>query len=222
MFKIRPFDATDEEYTRIVEISNALWPDELNTVENLRYDDDNRNPNYFFQRLMIELDTPSSTSKAQGKIIGEAWCGQQEYESDPGRYFVGVHVDPHVRHLEYGENGICLAAMASFLNLLSNREPKPKLLVTYWREDKPDRLAFLKAQGFTEAMRYQDSELDVTTFDPTPFLDKVQQVKSFGIEILPLPELRTRFDDWMERLYEMDMEILPDEPEYWPIYTGAY
>jgi GNAT superfamily N-acetyltransferase len=73
-------------------------------------------------------------------------------------------------------------------------------------------LNFLNAQGFTEEMRFQNSELDVTTFDPAPFLDKVQQVKSLGIEILTLPALKTRFDDWMEQLYELDMETSQDEP----------
>jgi len=212
MFKIRPFEATDEEYARVVEINNALWPDELNTVENLKYDDESRSPRHFYRRLVVELDERSATSEAQMQIIGVAWCGQEEYEGDRSRYFVGFQVDPQYAHLEYGAEGIGSAAMAYLLQLLTTCEPSPNCLVAYCREDKPDRLAFLKEQGFKEEMRFQDSELDVTTFDPTPFEDKVQQVKSLGIEILPLPELRTRFDDWMERIYEMDMEILPDEP----------
>ena len=212
MFKIRPFHSTAEEYARAVAINNTLWPDDRNTVENYKYDDETRDPNLFFQRLMIELDDPSAPVEAQGKLIGEAWCGQQQYQADLGRYFVGVHVDPQYTPLEYGTNGIAPAAMASLLNIFNRREPKPQLLITHWREDKPERLAFLKAQGYTEEMRYQDSELDVTTFDPAPFLGKVQQVKSLGIEILPLPELKTRFNDWMARIYAMDMEILPDEP----------
>jgi len=212
MFKIRPFKPTAAEYARVVEINNALWPDERNTVENFKYDDETRDPNHFFQRLIIELDDSTVSTEAQRIIIGEAWCGQEKYEGEPDRYFVGVHVDPEYTHLEYGEKGIAPVAMASLWDILNNREPKPKRLITYWREDKPDRLAFLKAQGYTEAMRYQDSELDVTAFDPAPFLDKVQQVRSLGIEILSLPKLVSRFDDWMERIYEMDMEILPDEP----------
>jgi mycothiol synthase len=105
-----------------------------------------------------------------------------------------------------------MAVLAYLLTLLNQRAPKPKLLITHAREDKADRLAFLKEQGYTVEMRFQESELDVTTFDPAPFLEKVHQVKSLGIEILPLSELSVRFNDWMARLYEMDMEILPDEP----------
>jgi hypothetical protein len=48
MFKIRLFKSTDEEYARVVEINNSLWPDELTTVEDLRYDDEERNPKLFF------------------------------------------------------------------------------------------------------------------------------------------------------------------------------
>src|SRR5262245_49881943 len=128
MFKIRLFNSTDEEYARIVEINDSLWPDELNTVENLRYDDEERNPNLFFQRLIIELDHPSLALEELGKIIGEAWCGENQWEYDPGRYFFGLHVDPHYRQLEYGENSISMAVMTYLLNLLNDREPKPKLL----------------------------------------------------------------------------------------------
>jgi len=212
MFKIRPFNSTDEEYARIVEINNALWPDELNTVENLRYEDEERNPTFFFKRLIIELDYPSLVVEEPGKIIGETWCGQDQWEYDPSRYFFGLHVDPQYGQLEYGQNSISTAVMAYLLNLLNNRRPKPKLLTTHCREDKTGRLNFLKEQGFTEEMRFQDSELDVTTFDPAPFLDRVRQVKSLGIEILTLPELKTRFDNWMEQLYELDMETARDEP----------
>ena len=212
MFRIRPFNSTDKEYARNVEINNTLRPDQLNTVENLKYEDKERNSQHFFQRLTIELDDSSAPSKEQGQIIGVAWCGQDQWVCDPGRYSVGFHVDPQYGQLEYGENGIGTAVMAYLLTLLKHRDPKPKLLITHWREDKADRLAFLKEQSFTEEMRFQDSELDVTTFDPSPFRDKLQQVKSLGIEILPFSELKARFNDWLERLYEMDMEILPDEP----------
>lgn len=41
-------------------------------------------------------------------------------------------------------------------------------------------------QGYTVEIRFQDSELDFTTFAQTPFLDKVRQVKLLEIEILPL------------------------------------
>ena len=212
MFKIRSFRPTDEEYARVVDINNALWPDELDTVENRKYEDESRDPKHFFRRLVIELDDPSAVAEAPGNIIGEAWCGQERYVSDPGRYHLGVHVDPRYAHLEYGENAIAAAAMAALSNILNGCDPKPVRLIIGCREDKAERLAFLEEQGYTVEMRYQDSALDVTTFDPAPFLDKVRQVESLGIEILSLPELKTRFDDWMERIYEMDMEILPDEP----------
>lgn len=212
MFKIRPFHATDEEYARVVEINNTLWLDDLRTVENVKYDDAERNSSRFFQRLIIELAMPPAPAEEQGRIIGEASCGEEQWKDEPGRYFVNFCVDPCYAQLEYGENGIGIAVMAYVLNHLSQREPKPNRLITHCREDKADRLAFLKEQGYTVAMRSQESELDVTTFDPAPFVDKVQQVKLLGIEILTLLDLSTRFNDWMARLYEMDMEILPDEP----------
>lgn len=212
MFKIRPFVETDEEYARIIEINNALWPERQRSAENYRYDDENRNPALFFRRLVIELDDPSLPAEENRRIIGEMHCGQEEYQGDPGRYDVGFQVDPLFGHLEYGEDGIGPAAVAAWLTVLHQHDPNPRCFVTHWREDKPERIAFLQGQGFVQTMRYQESALDVTTFDPSPFLPIVQQVESMGIEILALPALQARFEDWMERIYEMDMEILPDEP----------
>ncbi|MEM7113008.1 MAG: GNAT family N-acetyltransferase [Chloroflexota bacterium] len=211
-FHIRPFRATDKEYARVVAINNALWPDELNTIENLKYDDKTLPAERFFQRSVVELESVTTDATATEKMIGEVWCGLERYEADPSRYSFGINVDPRFKHLEYGENGIFTLAMTHVQGIFQARDPKPTRLITFWREDQATRLAYLKAEGFTVEMRYPESELDVTTFDPTPFLPRAQQVADMGIEILSLPQLQTRFDDWLERCYEMDMEILPDDP----------
>jgi hypothetical protein len=70
---------------------------------------------------MIELDTPSALVETPRKIIGEAWCGHEEYERDPGRYAFSVHVDPLYAHLEYGKDGICPAVMETLLTILTRR-----------------------------------------------------------------------------------------------------
>ena len=212
MFDIRPFEATDEAYARDVEINNALWPDELNTVENLKYDDAHRSPDYFFQRSVVILNDPSGSLEQNGKIIGLIWCGQDPWSYEPGKYYIGFHVDPAFSQLEYGKNGIGPATMSYLVNLLNSREPALRRLTTMWREDKPDRLKFLKGQGFKQVMRFQDSKLDLTAFDPTPFLEKVDLAQSYGIRLVSLSEMKTMFKDWLERVYEMEMDIGPDEP----------
>lgn len=94
MFQIRPFTPIDEEYARIVEINNTLWPDDLMCVEDLKDEDEQRNPQRFFRRLIIELATPVAAAEERGQIIGEAYCGEEHWRYDPGRYFVGFRVDP--------------------------------------------------------------------------------------------------------------------------------
>jgi hypothetical protein len=53
MVKIEPFEPADENYKAIVAINRAVWSDTDDTVETLKHDDKNRNPNYLFQRLLV-------------------------------------------------------------------------------------------------------------------------------------------------------------------------
>lgn len=211
-FHIRPFRATDGEYLRVVEINNALWPDELMAVEDLQYDDKTYPADRFFQRSVIDLNGAGAAMETEKRIIGEVWCKLERYEADPSRYSFSINIDPHYTYLEYGDDGIWSAAMAYVRDVLQAREPKPTRLITFWREDRTERLAHLNAAGFSVEMRYPESELDVMAFDPSPFVAKAQQVADMGIEILSLPQLQAKFDDWLQRCYEMDMEILPDDP----------
>ena len=51
------------------------------------------------------------------------------------------------------------------------------------------RVRFLESRGFSENMRMWASELDLTTFDPTPFESYRREVEAQGIHIKSLAEL---------------------------------
>lgn len=52
MLKIRPFQPTEAEYDAVVAVWNANWPDSPKTTDEEKRLDANRNPSYFFQRLV--------------------------------------------------------------------------------------------------------------------------------------------------------------------------
>ncbi len=210
MFNMHPFKPTAEAYARMVEIHNALWPDDLHSVTYIKYHDAQRNPKYFFQRWMIELDDPSSDW--HGKIIAVGWAGEPAWSYRPGKYFFGFHVDPALSYLEYGENSLSSTYMNHIITTLQAREPKLTILTTDTREDKSERIAYLQALGFEQMMRYPESALEVTNFDPTPFRAAEEKAASNGIKIYTLSELKTKYEDWVERQYDLDIAILTDIP----------
>jgi len=206
MFKIRPFEATDEEYARAVEIHNACWPDDPDTVEGMKHNDKMRNPKYLRQRWVVELaDSPD-------QVIGVCWAGESAWSYEAGKYHFGFNVDPAFGHLEFSPNGVADTYMAFMIDFLNQREPAPKKLNDYVREDKIERVKYYESQGFKSVMREEESELDVTAFDPTPFQGATAKAKSHGILIYTLPELKKMHTDWQERLYNLEMAVLADVP----------
>ena len=67
MLKLRPFQPSDADYVAVVTISNANWSDSPKTIAEEKYADVNRNPTYFFKRLIGELS---------GGIIAIGECGE--------------------------------------------------------------------------------------------------------------------------------------------------
>jgi hypothetical protein len=68
MLKIRPF--TEAYYDGITAVWNAAWPDYRRLSSEFQIDDKLRDPQYYWQRLVVE---------EAGEIIGyghfgEAWC----------------------------------------------------------------------------------------------------------------------------------------------------
>lgn len=56
------------------------------------------------------------------------------------------------------------------------------------------------------------SQLDVTTFDPTPFTASVQRVEAGGLKISTLAELMVHDPDYKAKLYDADWEWVQDIP----------
>ena len=64
--KLRPFDYTDRDYHGLITIWNAIWTDTPASGEFERRNDQQRDPKYLFERLVVE--GPASL-KPPGQIL---------------------------------------------------------------------------------------------------------------------------------------------------------
>jgi GNAT superfamily N-acetyltransferase len=71
-------------------------------------------------------------------------------------------------------------------------------------------------------MRYERSELAVQQFDPTRFASKIEAAQPNGVELLTVAELMTRDQDWLRKMYDLDVEIIKDLPALAPIKPMSF
>ncbi|MFN8540397.1 MAG: GNAT family N-acetyltransferase [Thermomicrobiales bacterium] len=80
---IRPF--APDDYAAALAVSNAVYSDYANTVEEWRYNDEHRDPKCYFARYVAERD---------GAIVAIGECGQSAGMFHPRKFFIGVTVHP--------------------------------------------------------------------------------------------------------------------------------
>jgi GNAT superfamily N-acetyltransferase len=191
--KIRTF--TPGDYEKIVEIGNRIFPEYLDTVEEVRHRDECRDPKCRFKRFVAEH---------RGDIVGFAHYDQSAAMYHPRKFEIGVYVDP--------DHQGCGIGSALYDHLLRELEPfEPTVLRSFAREDYKRSVRFLERRGFREIMRSWESRLDVQSFDFTPYEGAIERVEAQGIRLIPISELE--WDPERDRkLYELDREILKDVP----------
>ena len=199
MYSIRPFEPTDAEYEAVVAVNNVAWPEEPNTVENWKHNDNERNLKYLFQRFVAV--------NGDGCIVAEGACWESAWSYVPGKYGLGFTIDP-----AYENQGIEEQFYNHLLDFLARREPSPVYLMSYMREDKTNRVQFLTERDFKPIMRDNVSQLDVSNYDYSPFEGVIEKIQASGIELLTLPELQARDKDWMPKYYDLEVAIVHDVP----------
>ncbi len=199
MRRIRPFASTDADYRGAVAVENAVWPRYPSTVAEWRHYDETRDPQYFFQRVVIE---------AADQIVAVGTYAETSWAHKPGKYFLRVNVHPDFRRQGIGTEFFHYARRQ-----LADREPAPTLLTAHTREDQEGSLIFLSKLGFEPVMRFPRSQLSLADFDFDRFEPIVARVEAQGIELCSLKELQRRYPDWVPRLYElMETRIMRDVP----------
>ncbi|MFH1689882.1 MAG: GNAT family N-acetyltransferase [Candidatus Eisenbacteria bacterium] len=195
--RIRPMSESDADYAATADIWTANWPEYPKTAEMYRYSAETRDPMSILGRLVAE--------DGDG-IVATGYFREESDNVAEGKFLLYTQVHPD--HHGVGIGG------ALFDDLLEHLEVhSPKILSSFTREDHEAGVAFLEKRGFRVAMKEQDSELDLSTFDPAKFVGVVEKVRESGIEILPASELAKRDPGWMTRAWELHGEIIPDVPD---------
>lgn len=198
MVTIRPFQPTAQEYAALVAIHNASWPEEITTVEMMRYRDAIWPTAHFFQRLIAESD---------GRVVGVVRACTPHWSYRPGKYDLNVMVHP-----TYRRKGIGIALYSALLALLPQQPHPPALLTGTTSEAQHGAVRFLLARGFTQQMRFPTSVLQVADFDPQPFAAHVAHLAAAGVEISTLADLQQRDPAWQAKVWELDCTCTLDEP----------
>jgi GNAT superfamily N-acetyltransferase len=199
MFKIRKFQAIDEEYQAIALVEKAVYPDNAATAANFKYGDESWDKNYLNQRLVIEWDD---------KIVAWARYNEQPWYYSPGQYGVDIAVHP-----EYERRGIGSAVYDHILQTLQQQKQPLTKLSAHTYSHKQQTVRFLEKRGFQAVMRWVVSVLDVPTFDVGQFTALRQKITDEGVMIRPLPQQKQLDPDWVTNIYELDWELTLDEPQ---------
>lgn len=184
-----------DDYPAICKITNAVYPEYPSTVDELRFQDEQRDKKCRLQRWVAERD---------GRVVGVGEYTQLPGTYHPQKFVINVMVDPD--HQRHGLGAALYDQVSEGLRPLD-----PISLRSNVREDMTRGVQFLKDRGFREAMRSWESRLDVAAFDPSPYEGLDEKMRAQGIEIKILKELQGD-SDHTRKLYQLECELLKDVP----------
>jgi GNAT superfamily N-acetyltransferase len=200
---IRPF--APEDYAAAVAVSNAVYTEYANTVDEWRYSDEHRDPKCYFARYVAERD---------GAIVAIGECGQSAGMFHPRKFFVGVTVHP-----DWQGQGIGTSLYDHITTSLEFASPIS--LRSNTRAAWPHSLRFLAARGYKEEMRSWESRLDVAAFDPTPYADAEARTIAHGIDLTTYAGLAGD-PDRDRKLFDLDMALARDVPSPEPFTPVSF
>jgi ribosomal protein S18 acetylase RimI-like enzyme len=191
---------TDEsgESIDIAAIHNAAWQATGPSGENRQRHDAGRNADFFFQRLLAEID---------GQIVAYAAYGEDAWNHTPGKYSIEIAVHP-----SYQRHGVGNALYRQIVTTLAARDPAPIYFTAITREDQPGALALLNKERYRLVMRSPMMRIDVAAFDATRFAAVEEKVRQAGITLHSMSELKQRDPDWIRHWYDLEQAINADHP----------
>ena len=195
---IRPF--TENDYDAALAVEMAVWPDYPGTVEEWRFRDAHRDPKCQRERFVAETMTDNQKS-----VIGYASYDQHVDMYHPRKFHLNVSVLP-----EWQGAGIGQRLYDQVVSSVQSLDPL--LLRVMTREDKTRSVRFLTERKFVEEMRDWESRLEMAAFDPTVFANAEAQVTDQNITVATLAEVKLRYPDWAQKLFDLDWTITLDMP----------
>lgn len=194
----RKFDSSDKDYDISLAIHNAVWPDEPSDEAVYRHHDKERNPKYYWTRVIGEVD---------GEPTGYGVYCETWWNENPDEYTINW-----LTHPDYLDQGHGSAFYEYALGKLHQDRDKVAQLTAGTREDKPKAVSFLEELGFGVKERYQRSELKLNQFDDAQFAHYHQRMADNGIVIKQLSDLQKTDSEWQRKLWDLEWVLEQDEP----------
>lgn len=161
------------------------------------------NPSGRVQRRLVSVDKKDA-------VTGYAGC-VHEADAPSGQFIAWVIVDPELHGMGIG-SALWDALLIELKALGTTR------LTGDVFDDDSKSLAFAMRQGFTIDQHIFNFELDLTTFDETPFLPDIAALESQGIRFCALAD----FPDTPEtrhKLYDLNISYVLDHANMRPPWT---
>lgn len=182
---IRPFTPTD--YKALVQVMNTAFPEYPYTTEELRHEDETRNPALYWQRWLAETN---------GQAVGFIHAAQAHVD-DAQKFGIDAAILPDWRGQGVGK--------ALYNHLESAVLPRsPRLLRTHARETEMRARQFLQDRGFVEVQREQESKLDLVAWQPELWHSEREAAAQRGIQLRTYRELADGTSDLAELHRQMD------------------
>lgn len=194
---IRPFE--DRDYDAVVAVSNAIFPDRITTVDEVRYEDEH------FDRTKYAWERCMAADRRTGASVAYAGVWHIPWNFHPRKFAMTIRVHPDLWGRGIGSQ--------LWQRVLQSLQARQALAVrTMVKEDRPRVLRFVQSRGFTEVMRTWESHLDVAACDLTRFGPDVERASAAGVAVVTLGDELARAPSCLHRLYALDMELGADVP----------
>lgn len=185
----------DSDYSHIVRLEEAVYPDKKTNEESYRFRDKNRADKCKHQRYIAQIDD---------KVIGHGFYTQWEGSYQPGKFFIYILIHPDYQGSGYGSK--------FYQYVLKELEKyEPSKIVCHARKDKERAIRFIKDRDFKETMRMWEAELEVNEFDFDEYAGLKEKLNEEGIILTSLDKLEMNENN-KKKLYELNEYIMEDVP----------
>jgi GNAT superfamily N-acetyltransferase len=193
--EMREFDPTD--YSRLVEIYNANYPDYPRSFGEWRSRDESLDRSKYYLQRYAFLENNA--------IVGFGVVSHVTDMFHPYKFWVELLVDPMSQGR--GVGAVIFERLDGELKKLN--------AMTAWagsKENLPRLTGFYQRRGFEQKQIAWESRLDVTTVDLARFREYPEKVQSQGIILTTLAEARREGQESLKNLHELVQLVSADMP----------